>query len=36
MRDMYLDLPDGSGKQNLNYTMAYGARAYIKNYKYKL
>lgn len=24
MRDMYLDLPDGSGKQNLNYTMAYG------------
>lgn len=25
MRDLYLDLPDGSGKkQNLNYTMAYG------------
>lgn len=24
MRDMYLDLPDGNGKQNLNYTMAYG------------
>ena len=23
MRVMYLDLPDGSGKQNLNYTMAY-------------
>lgn len=24
MRDTYLNLPDGSGKQNLNYTMAYG------------
>ena len=36
MRDMYLDLPDGSGKQNLNYTMAYGGpELYIKNYKYK-
>ena len=24
MRDMYLDLPGGIGKDNLNYTMAYG------------
>lgn len=39
MRDMYLDLPDGSGKQNLNYTMAYGGPELILktiNYNFNL
>lgn len=40
MRDLYLDLPDGSGdKQNLNYTMAYGGPELILktiNYNFNL
>ena len=40
MRDLYLDLPDGSGnKQNLNYTMAYGGPEHILktiNYNFNL
>ena len=40
MRDLYLDLPDGSGdKQNLNYTMAYGGPELIIktiNYNFNL
>ena len=37
MRDMYLDLPDGSGKQKFKlYNGIRWPRAYIKNYKYKL
>ena len=40
MRDLYLDLPDGTGnKQNLNYTMAYGGPELILktiNYNFNL
>ncbi|MEN8078676.1 LCP family protein [Clostridioides difficile] len=39
MRDLYLDLPDGSGKENLNYTMAYGGPELILktiNYNFNL
>lgn len=39
MRDLYLDLPDGSSKQNLNYTMAYGGPELILktiNYNFNL
>lgn len=39
MRDIYLDLPDGSGKENLNYTMAYGGPELILktiNYNFNL
>lgn len=39
MRDIYLELPDGSGKENLNYTMAYGGPELILktiNYNFNL
>ncbi|MGL5381810.1 LCP family protein [Clostridium sp.] len=39
MRDMYLDLPNGSGQQNLNYTMSSGGPSLILktiNYNFNL